>query len=116
MKLARLAEIRSLADQHEGKGSKCVEMLVECVAEIERLQRRRDAARGPSLSEVMTYAEEIGLNSGEPEKFFDHFTARGWKMGRTASAPMRDFEAAMRTWKRNCAEQKQGIGGKYGIG
>jgi len=100
MKLDRIAELETLAlSGTQGKKSDAIR---ECLGEIQRLQARKEAAKGPSLHDVMVYAEEIGLNSGEPEKFFDHFKARGWKMGRTASAPMRDFKAAMRNWKRNC--------------
>lgn len=120
MKASRLADIRALAEKHTGKGSKCVEMLLECVTEIERLQKR-NATRGPSLAEVMAYATEIGLHSGEPEKFFDYHAARGWRMGKSGSMPMRDFKAALRTWKRNAARfcpasEKKSISSSYGVG
>jgi hypothetical protein len=54
----------------------------------------------PETLEVATiYAESIGLSKVEAEAFFDHFTANGWKVG--GKSPMRDWKAALRTWKRN---------------
>lgn len=107
MTSTRLTELRALAATGaQGQKSEAIRELCD---EVAKLQRRRDAAKGPTLSEVMEYAKEIGLNSGEPENFFDYHTARGWKMGKL---PMRDFKAAMRLWKRKCklpADTKQPI-------
>lgn len=89
--------------------------IVELCDALQACQRRREKAIGPTLSDVMGYAKEIGMNGGEPEKFHDYHQARGWKMGKTASAPMRDWRAAMRLWKRNSAP----VAGKkpgYGVG
>lgn len=106
---SRIKELRTLAAAGV-QGAKS-NALRECLDEIERLMlpyAKRKSMNAPSLAEVMTYAETIGMNGGEPEKFFDYHTARGWKMGKTASAPMRDWRAALRLWKRNCAP----VGGK----
>lgn len=113
----RIAELRTLAATgQQGPKSAAIEELCDA---LQACQRRREKAIGPTLSEVMAYAQEIGMNSGEPEKFHDYHQARGWKMGKTASAPMRDWRAAMRLWKRNCtpvAGKPQTIGGRYGVG
>jgi hypothetical protein len=53
----------------------------------------------PSLDEARAYAETIGLSASEAEKFFDHFSANGWKAG--GKAPMADWQAALRNWQRN---------------
>lgn len=96
---SRITELRTLAATGQ-QGAKSAAIVELCDA-LQACQRRREKAIGPTLSEVLTYAQEIGMNGGEPEKFHDYHSARGWKMGKTASAPMRDFKAAMRLWKRN---------------
>lgn len=50
----------------------------------------------PSLDEVKTYCRERG-NSVDPQQWFDHYTANGWKVGKN---PMRDWQAAVRTWEK----------------
>ena len=50
----------------------------------------------PSLDEVAAYCSERG-NSIDARKWFDHYTANGWKVGRN---PMKDWKAAVRTWER----------------
>jgi len=55
----------------------------------------------PTLSEVQAYAAESipKLGDVECERFFDHFTSNGWKVG--GKAPMKDWKAALRNWSRN---------------
>ena len=51
----------------------------------------------PTLQEVEEYCLE--RNRGvDPQKWYDHYTANGWRVGRN---PMRDWRAAVRTWERN---------------
>jgi hypothetical protein len=51
------------------------------------------------LNDVLVYAQNINLPASEAEKFYDHFTSNGWRVGgRTA---MKDWKAALRNWKRN---------------
>jgi hypothetical protein len=57
----------------------------------------------PTMEQVKTYGRQIGLAAVECEKFFDHFTANGWKVGR-AHSPMVDWQAALRNWHRRVAE------------
>ncbi len=51
----------------------------------------------PALNEVESYCKERG-NSIDPQKWYDHYTANGWMVGRTK---MKDWRAAVRTWERN---------------
>ncbi len=51
------------------------------------------------LNDVLVYAKEIGLPVKEAEKFFDHYTSNGWKV--SGKAPMKDWRASLRNWKRN---------------
>lgn len=49
----------------------------------------------PTLQEVSAYCIERG-NSVDPQRWIDHYTANGWKVGKN---PMRDWQAAVRTWE-----------------
>lgn len=51
----------------------------------------------PDLEEIFAYCREIGLPVEEGQKFFDHFESNGWKVG--GKAPMKNWKAALRTWK-----------------
>lgn len=55
----------------------------------------------PSAIELREYANEIGFKDFEPKAFLDHYQANGWKVGR---ASMKDWKAAVRTWKRMAPE------------
>ncbi|MBR2698794.1 MAG: helix-turn-helix domain-containing protein [Clostridia bacterium] len=63
--------------------------------------REGDASRKkftvPSLSEVRDYWAAAGLKRN-PDEFYDHFEANGWKVGGTT--PMKDWRAAARNWAR----------------
>jgi hypothetical protein len=49
----------------------------------------------PTVEEVRTYCEER-RNGIDAQAFVDHYTANGWKRGKT---PMKDWQAAVRTWE-----------------
>lgn len=49
----------------------------------------------PTLEEVHAYCTERG-NGIDPQAFIDHYTAKGWLVGKT---PMKDWRAAVRTWE-----------------
>jgi hypothetical protein len=59
----------------------------------------REKHKPSSPDEVGNYFLEIGLPYTEGQKFWDHFSSNGWKIG--GKAPMKDWKAACRTWKRN---------------
>ena len=52
----------------------------------------------PSLSEAEAEAVKNGMPITEGQAFIDHHQAKGWIIGKS---PMKDWRAAMRTWKRN---------------
>lgn len=52
----------------------------------------------PTLEQVKAYASEAKLLCNY-EKFFDHFTANGWKQSN--KNPIVDWKAALRNWDRN---------------
>ncbi len=66
-----------------------------------RVATKRTAFVAPTLEEVKAYFASIGDNTSNADKFFDHFTANGWKTGRN---PMKDWQAAARNWKRRTPE------------
>jgi hypothetical protein len=51
----------------------------------------------PSFADLSNYCATEGMPSGEPEKIFDHWMANGFKTGKN---PIKDWKAAVRTWKR----------------
>lgn len=50
----------------------------------------------PSLDDVRGYCEERG-GKVDPERFFDYYTANGWRVGKN---PMKDWRATVRNWER----------------
>lgn len=52
----------------------------------------------PNDKYLFGYADEIGMAESEVAKWFDHHTARGWMLGKVK---MKDWRAALRTWKAN---------------
>lgn len=51
-----------------------------------------------ALSEVEAVAADLGLSPAEAGKFFDHFTANGWRQ--SGGNPIRNWHAAARNWAR----------------
>lgn len=57
----------------------------------------------PTIEEVAAYCQENDINVS-PQRFVDYYTANGWKVGRN---PMKDWKAAVRTWRANTWETKE---------
>ena len=57
----------------------------------------------PTVDQVRDYCTERG-NTINPEAFVDHYTANGWRVGKT---PMKDWQAAIRTWEKRHAEDQR---------
>jgi len=55
------------------------------------------SARPESVDEVAEYCRER-KNNVDPEAWWDHYAANGWRVGRN---PMKDWRACVRTWERN---------------
>lgn len=54
--------------------------------------------KAPTVEQAREYFSEKGYMESEAERFVDHFTANGWKVGKS---PMKDWKAAARNWMRN---------------
>jgi hypothetical protein len=51
----------------------------------------------PKPEQVREYALSIGYSSLNPQAFCNHYDSCGWVVGK--NKPMRDWQAAVRTWK-----------------
>lgn len=52
--------------------------------------------RKPTLEEVTNYCKERN-NNVDPQRFWDFYEAKGWKIGKS---PMKDWKACVRTWEK----------------
>lgn len=59
---------------------------------------KKEPFKKPTQTECAGYAKEIGLPMSEARAFYDYQESKGWKVG---IVPMKDWRAAMRTWKHN---------------
>lgn len=57
----------------------------------------------PTVAEVRAYCFKHNI-AIDAERFVDYHTSRGWVVGR---APMKDWEAAVRTWAKNERENQR---------
>lgn len=56
----------------------------------------------PTTEQIREYCKEIGANINA-EQFYDYYESKGWMIGKNK---MKDWKAAVRTWKRNRAENE----------
>ena len=61
--------------------------------------------KAPTAEQAKEYFSEKGYMESEAERFVDHFTANGWKVGKS---PMKDWKAAARNWMRNMKDWNGG--------
>lgn len=52
----------------------------------------------PAVEDIAAYCEERN-NGIDAEKFFDYYERQGWRLSN--NKPMKDWQAAVRTWERN---------------
>lgn len=62
----------------------------------------------PTVEEIKAYCDER-KNGIDPERFFDTYETKGWKVG---STPMKDWKAAVRTWEKRNKEAAKLLAGK----
>ena len=62
----------------------------------------------PTVDEIRVYCRERG-NTIDEQRFFDFYEAKGWRVG---NQPMKDWQAAVRTWEgRDLAKPRDQAGG-----
>jgi hypothetical protein len=66
------------------------------------MEKKSKSFNPPNIDDCIAYGKVIGLSGAESMTFFDRQEMIGWlvAVGRT-TVPMKDWQAAMRTWKRN---------------
>lgn len=78
----------------------------EACAHIENSQSKRKRARifvKPRAEQVREYAQSIGFPL-DGQTFVDFYESKGWLVGKN---PMKDWRAAVRTWKQRGASSNQ---------
>lgn len=64
---------------------------------LEKKNIKRKVFQKPTVEEIMQYCTER-LNNVDPQRFFDFYESKGWKVGKE---PMKDWKACVRTWEKN---------------
>lgn len=91
--------------QAESQAESQTETQTEYVAHVEKNARCARTFTAPTIEQVREYCTERG-NSVDAQRFMDHYTANGWRVGKNS---MKDWKAAVRTWERN---EYSGLGTK----
>ena len=71
-------------------------------------KNRSKAFRRPTPDEVQTYLQQLGETSFDGHEFCDYYEQCGWVIGRDRK-PMKDWRAAVRTWRRNRSKQSNNL-------
>ena len=66
-------------------------------------KKKRKNFRRPTAIELGSYALSINFRDFAPQRFLDYYNSNGWKIGKN---PMKNWMAAVRTWKRNSTKYK----------
>lgn len=66
-------------------------------SENDKIESKPKNFQKPSVSEIEAYCKER-QNSVDPQQFYDFYESKGWRIG---NAPMKNWQAAIRTWERN---------------
>jgi rubrerythrin len=79
--------------------AECEQKIADLTAEIALLKKPKPPAKfePPTIDEVTAYCQERG-GKVDAQKWYDHYTSNGWKVGRN---PMKDWRAAVRTWEKS---------------
>lgn len=95
--------VRTLCEHRYG------EKEIEKEKEIDTREEKRGVGRSkfspPTIEEVRAYCSER-KNGVDPQRFIDHYTANGWKVGKNG---MKDWKAAVRTWEKGTMKLAQGM-------
>ena len=87
--------------------SPTIETDTEAETELKKKVTKKKAKfTPPTIDEIDEYAMEIKANI-DGNNFIDYYQARGWKL--SGGNPMKDWKAAVRTWKRNGFNKQQKV-------
>lgn len=97
----------------EGESADSPAPKAQPVAKTTSAKPKTNKARPQDLQEVISYMLEQGSTEQEANRFFDYFSANGWLVGK-AKAPMKDWQAAVRSWvSRVKPEPQSHVGNTY---
>ena len=74
----------------------------------------RNKFQKPTVEQVRQFAESNSLPICEAEQFCDHFESNGWRVG--GRAPMKDWQAAFRSWCRRSRAFERGAAAGAPVG
>lgn len=94
-----------------GKESIELEKVIGKEEPAEPPKEKRKRFTPPTLEEVKAYCAERN-NNVDAERFIDHYTSNGWKVGKNS---MKDWKATVRTWERNNFAKPAGNVGANGV-
>lgn len=85
----------------------------ENVNDNENVKEKKKATKfvKPTLEEIRAYCQERN-NGVDPERFFDFYESKGWKVGNQG---MKDWKAAVRTWEQRDKKEGRKDGNKEGV-
>jgi hypothetical protein len=81
--------------KHDGSRELGVRTMDNGVMDKGKIPRARFAP--PTVTEVQEYCRQR-KNQIDPQAFVDFYASKGWVVGKS---PMKDWQAAMRTWEKN---------------
>ena len=73
--------------------------VVDMATTVARERKTATPFTPPTVEVVGEYGKSRGIPASECQKFHDHHSARGWRLGR--GLMMKDWQAALRTWEKN---------------
>jgi hypothetical protein len=79
-------------------GDGCVEEKKSDKSEIKSANKSKPKFTRPTLIDVATYCIQRS-NGIDPQEFLDHYDACGWRYGSGTGKPIKDWQAAVRTWE-----------------
>ena len=103
--------------KHREKKTKllqCNEPETICYTEIEKdIDKEKDKSifKKPTLEELTEYLTQLQIKDFTANKFFDYYESKGWLVGRHK---MKDWKAAVRTWKNNTKKENPSATDVYG--
>lgn len=105
-------EKSTLTYDEKGAYTECIQAMdTECIQSgyTGKVRLGKDSigkseSEAPTLEEVTAYCQEAGLQNIDPAKFYDHYTALGW---RVKGQKIKDWQARARKWNREDEEKKK---------
>jgi len=71
--------------------------------DMDKVKDKVSKFKKPTLEEITQYCKER-KNNVNPQKWLDHYTSNGWKVGQNS---MKDWKSAVRTWENSNYQPKQ---------